>query len=119
MEKVADWVAHSPVVAAGVRAARQLAQRRNSSPPPLPKFERMHLRDSGVEFDAAYLSSAVVEDDDVEVQVPEEEMRRGRRRAHELDPTPFGVGGNAPGYGNGRSGLMYRDRERGRTAVKR
>ena len=117
MEKVADWVAHSPVVAAGVRAARQLAQRRNSSPPPLPKFERMHLRDSGVEFDVAYLSSAVVEDD--EVQVSEEEMRRGRRRVNELDPTPFGVGGNAPGYGNGRSGLMYRDRERGRTAVKR
>ncbi|RPD66629.1 hypothetical protein L226DRAFT_455248 [Lentinus tigrinus ALCF2SS1-7] len=114
MEKVADWVAHSPVVAAGVRAARQLAQRRNSSPPPLPKFERLHLRDSGVEFDAAHLSCAFAEDEEEDAR---EETRRGRRRKNELDPTPFGVGGNAPGYGNGRSGLLDRDRERGRTAA--
>ena len=51
MEKVADWVAHSPVVAAGVRAAREFAQRRNSSPPPLPKFEKMSLSDTGAVFD--------------------------------------------------------------------
>ncbi|KAI0723745.1 hypothetical protein C8T65DRAFT_564315 [Cerioporus squamosus] len=116
MEKVADWVAHSPAVAAGVRAARQLAQRRNSSPPPLPKFERGQLRDSGVEFDTAHLSSAVDESDE-DVHVSEE--RRGRRRVQELDPTPFGVGGNAPGYGNGRSGLLSRERGRIISAVKR
>ena len=39
-----------------------------------------------------YLSSAVVEDDDAEVQVLKE-MRRGRGRVNKLDPTPFGVGG--------------------------
>ena len=110
MEKVADWVAHSPVVAAGVRAARHLAQRRNSSPPPLPKFEKMHLRDSGVEFDSGYMNSAVEEDEE---EAPE--TRRGRRRADELDRAPTGVGRNAPGYGSGRSGLV--SRERGRAAV--
>ncbi|TFK92256.1 hypothetical protein K466DRAFT_481044 [Polyporus arcularius HHB13444] len=119
MEKVADWVAHSPVVAAGVRAARQLARRRNSSPPPLPKLERGHPRDSGVEFDTGYLNSAVDEDDEEEVHAAEVERRRGRRRVQELDPTPFGVGGNAPGYGNGRSGLVSRERGRVISAVKR
>ena len=112
MEKVADWVAHSPVVAAGVRAARQLAQRRNSSPPPLPKFEKMGLGESGVDLAAAQHSSAV--DDEVVEKVEE---RRGRRRAHELDNVPYGVDRNAPGYGNGRSGLV--SRERGRAGVVR
>lgn len=106
MEKVADWVAHSPVVAAGVRAARQLAQRRNSSPPPLPKFEKMDLHDFGFEYDE-------------ENAPPINELpKRGRRRADELDEEPVGVHRKAPGYGSGRSGLL--DRERGRTAaVKR
>ncbi len=117
MEKVADWVAHSPVVAAGVRAARQLAQRRNSSPPPLPKFEKMHLRDSGIEFDSGYVNSAVEEDED-EVEVAVEHDRRGRRRPNEVDRLPTGVERNAPGYGGGRTGLL--SRERGRPAnVKR
>ena len=108
MEKVADWVAHSPVVAAGVRAARQLAQRRNSSPPPLPKFEKLDVRDS-VGFE---------EYDEENVWFVEELPKRGRRRADELDEEPAGVSRKAPGYGSGRSGLL--DRERGRTAtVKR
>ncbi|KAI0332635.1 hypothetical protein GY45DRAFT_1344591 [Cubamyces sp. BRFM 1775] len=124
MEKVADWVAHSPVVAASVRIARQQVQhhshqRRNSSPPPLPKFEKLHLRDSGVDFDAGHISSAVeeeFEEDDAELSA-EREARRGRRRPDELDLVPTGVDPKAPGYGNGRSGLMARERTRGRTAV--
>ncbi|TBU46468.1 hypothetical protein BD309DRAFT_619519 [Dichomitus squalens] len=108
MEKVADWVAHSPVVAAGVRAARQLAQRRNSSPPPLPKFEKMGYRDSGIDIE---------EYDQNDVR-PVNEGRRGRRRPDELDQIAHGVDRKAPGYGNGRSGIL--SRERGRTAaVKR
>ncbi|KAI0748614.1 hypothetical protein C8Q80DRAFT_1102701 [Daedaleopsis nitida] len=110
MEKVADWVAHSPVVAAGVRAALQLAQRRNSSPPPLPKFEKMNLRDSG-DFDSRY---AVEDGDDVEVSV-DEARRRGRRRVDELDRHTHGIDPKAPGYGNGRSGLLAR--ERGRAVI--
>ena len=112
MEKVADWVAHSPVVAAGVRAARQLAQRRNSSPPPLPKFEKMDLRDTDVEFDAGYVGGAVEFE-----EVEQGEERRGRRRTNELDKMPYGADRNAPGYGNGRSGLL--SRERGRVGVTR
>ena len=90
-----DWGAHSPVVAAVVHAARQLAQRRNSSLPPLPKFEPecMRYHNAVVNFNGTYLSSAVVEDDNAKVQVLEE-MRRGRGQVNELDPTPFGVGGN-------------------------
>ncbi|KAI0362659.1 hypothetical protein OH77DRAFT_1491985 [Trametes cingulata] len=125
MEKVADWVAHSPVVAASVRIARQQVQqhphqRRNSSPPPLPKFEKLHLRDSGVDFDAGYTNSAVEEefqDDDEFEHSAVSGSRRGRRRPDELDTAPPGVDRNAPGYGNGRSGLMARERTRGRTAV--
>ncbi|KAI1791646.1 hypothetical protein LXA43DRAFT_1061168 [Ganoderma leucocontextum] len=106
MEKVADWVAHSPVVAAGVRAARHLAKRRNSSPPPLPKFEKLDLRDSGVGLE---------DDDEEKAEAINESSKRGRRRADELDEEPAGVQRKAPGYGGGRSGLL--DRERGRTAV--
>ena len=81
-------------MAAGVRAARQLAQRRNSSLPPLPKFEYMHYHNTVVNFDDTYLSSAMVDlDDNAEIQVLEE-MRRGRGRVNKLDATPFGVGGN-------------------------
>ncbi|KAI0780436.1 hypothetical protein BD413DRAFT_464408 [Trametes elegans] len=126
LEKVADWVAHSPVVAASVRIARQQVhhhphQRRDSSPPPLPKFEQLHLRDSGVEFDPGYANSAVEEefDEEDEYEEPAEERasRRGRRRPDELDPAPTGVDHRAPGYGNGRSGLLARERTRGRTAT--
>ncbi len=109
MEKVADWVAHSPVVAAGVRAARKLAQRRNSSPPPLPKFEKLDLRDSGVGLE---------EYDEDNAPFVDGLAKRGRRRVDELDEEPAAVHRKAPGYGSGRSGLL--DRERGRTAaVKR
>ncbi|KAI0071762.1 hypothetical protein K474DRAFT_1679186 [Panus rudis PR-1116 ss-1] len=104
--KVADWVASSPVVS-------RPSTRRNSSPPPKPKYEQM-VRDSGVEFgpvDELYASSlqhAFVDDDDEE-DVSRETIaeRRGRRRAHELDSAPIGVRG--PGYGNGRSGLRARE----------
>ncbi|KAI0672730.1 hypothetical protein C8Q78DRAFT_970014 [Trametes maxima] len=127
LEKVADWVAHSPVVAASVRMARQQVQhhqhhpheRRNSSPPPLPKFEKLHhARDSGVDFDTGYINSAVEEefDEEDECDEPREERdsRRGRRRPNELDVVPSGVDRNAPGFGNGRSGLLARERTRGR-----
>ena len=109
MEKVADWVAHSPVVAAGVRAA--LAQRRNSSPPPLPKFEKLDLHDSSAKFDSGYAI------DDFDQEPEPTEGRRGRRRMNELDTIPYGADPKAPGYGNGRSGLV--SRERGRAVVAR
>ncbi|KAH9928527.1 uncharacterized protein BXZ73DRAFT_90582 [Epithele typhae] len=107
MEKVADWVAHSPVVVAGARVARPLAGRRNSSPPPLPKFEKMDINDTT--FDGF-----AVED---EMAGPVDDVRRGRRRMNELDEAPYSAGRNAPGYGNGRSGLV--SRERGRVGVAR
>ena len=54
----------------------------------------MHYHDRRVEFNTAYLSSAMVDlDDNAEIQVLEE-MRRGRGRVNKLDATPFGVGGN-------------------------
>ncbi|CDO76444.1 hypothetical protein BN946_scf184781.g21 [Trametes cinnabarina] len=124
MEKVADWVAHSPVVAASVRMARHQVQhrpheRRNSSPPPLPRFEKVHLRDSGVDVDIGYINGAVEEcfdeEDESEEPMDERDTRRGRRRPDELDSRP-GLDPVAPGYGNGRSGLMARERTRGRTA---
>ncbi|KAI0647536.1 hypothetical protein C8Q79DRAFT_907895 [Trametes meyenii] len=136
LEKVADWVAHSPVVAASVRVARQQVQqqhhhhhhhhhpheRRNSSPPPLPKFEKLHhSRDSGVDVDTGYINSAVEEEfeEEDECDEPREERdsRRGRRRPNELDIAPVGVDYNAPGFGNGRSGLLARERIRGRAAT--
>ncbi|KAI0636406.1 hypothetical protein C8Q77DRAFT_1154348 [Trametes polyzona] len=125
MEKVADWVAHSPVVAASVRIARQQVQhpphqRRNSSPPPLPKFEKLHLRDSGIDVDASYLNSAVEEldeEDECEEPAQKQGSRRGRRRPDELDSVPPGADRDAPGYGNGRSGLMARERTRGHTVT--
>lgn len=124
MEKVADWVAHSPVVAASVRIARQQVQhhphhRRNSSPPPLPKFEKSRP-DSGVDLDIGYINTAVEEfDEEDECEEPEQERgsRRGRRRTDELDKLPPCVDRSAPGYGNGRSGLMARERSRGRTVT--
>ena len=45
--------------------------------------------------------------------------RRGRRRLDELDRPPVGVDNlRAPGFGAGRSGLMARERERGRAPVR-
>ncbi|KAI0371692.1 hypothetical protein BV20DRAFT_941277 [Pilatotrama ljubarskyi] len=124
MEKVADWVAQSPVVAASVRIARQQVQqhphqRRNSSPPPLPKFEKLHLRDAGIDIDASHSNSAVeeFEEDDEFGGSAMSGSRRGRRRPDELDTAPPGVDRNAPGFGNGRSGLLARERTRGRTAI--
>ncbi|KAI0073523.1 hypothetical protein K474DRAFT_1710650 [Panus rudis PR-1116 ss-1] len=116
VEKVADWVASSPVV------GRPPTSRRNSSPPPKPKYEQM-MRESGMEFGlvgqlySSSLQHAVV-DDDYDVRGPVE--RRGRRRAHEFDSAPIGVQG--PGYGNGRSGLRAREdqiveRPRGRPGL--
>ncbi|KAI0820198.1 hypothetical protein BC628DRAFT_1331061 [Trametes gibbosa] len=123
LEKVADWVAHSPVVAASVRIARQQVQhhthqRRNSSPSPLPKFEKLHLRNAALDVDAGCVNSAVEEEfdeeDECEDPARERNSRRGRRRPDELDSMPLGADHGAPGYGNGRSGLMARERTRGR-----
>lgn len=45
--------------------------------------------------------------------------RRGRRRPDELDRPPVGADDyRAPGLGAGRSGLMARERERGRAPVR-
>ena len=45
--------------------------------------------------------------------------RRGRRRLDELDRPPIGVDNlRAPGFGAGRSGLIARERERGRAPVR-
>lgn len=120
VEKVADWVASSPVLT-------RPAKRRNSSPPPKPKYEQL-VRGSRAQFganvDELYshsLQHAASDDDDEGFparQLQAQIERRGRRRAHELDSAPIGVQG--PGYGNGRSGLRARETlvgDRGRPAV--
>ncbi|KAK7693815.1 hypothetical protein QCA50_003387 [Cerrena zonata] len=108
VEKVADWVASSPVVHMPIPTAR-----RNSSPPPKPKWE--YVGDNG-DAKALYsdsLQCAVVDDDDEEFSVPSIAETRGRRRVGELDRAPLAVGlGDilgGPGYGNGRSGLKRRE----------
>ncbi|OBZ75267.1 hypothetical protein A0H81_04093 [Grifola frondosa] len=75
MEKVIDWVAHSPVL------------------------EKMLDADSGVEFGALEQQAVVDLDDDEGYDV------RGRRRVDELDDSPDGLGRDAPGFGNGRTRL--------------
>jgi hypothetical protein len=107
VEKVAEWmVSHSPATAAPHHA------RRNSSPHRKPKYEFVEdltrrLHGCTGDSDA---------DDDHERCAREDYDRtvRGRRRVNELDE---GVHPEAPGYGNGRSGL--RARERGRAVAAR
>ena len=67
-----------------------------------------NLRDSGVDL----------EEHNENHSHPVDETRRGRRRPDELDQVPPGVGRHAPGYGNGRSGILSRERGRA-AAVKR
>ncbi|GJE96455.1 hypothetical protein PsYK624_126520 [Phanerochaete sordida] len=113
VEKVAEWVSSSPVIAlAGAGTAR-----RNSSPQRKPKYEFVEALTRGLR-DCAVASSS--EDDDDEdtsdekaVELSREDFERtirGRRRVDELDEAYHG---NAPGYGNGRSGLKARERGRG------
>ena len=100
VEKVADWVASSPVVRVPIPSGR-----RNSSPPPKPKWEL--IGDSGVVLSGG---CAIADDDDEVFGAME---TRGRRRANELDRAPIAVGFGervgGPGYGNGRSGLKGRE----------
>ncbi|KAF7793261.1 hypothetical protein EIP86_004372 [Pleurotus ostreatoroseus] len=121
VEKVAEWVSSSPVISPfqhartkyAVRLPEAHPQRRNSSPRPTkPRYEfaealAMSLR-----------GCAIVDDDDEEEDVERrrraQEERRGRRRVDELDEPQRG---EAPGIGNGRSGL--RARERGRAGAVR
>ena len=119
-----DWVSSSPVLGGRGRAV----SRRNSSPPPQPRFGGM-LGSGGAFATMANLycrslQHAVVEDEEDVVfnEKCEDSGFRGRRRAEELDEAPKGVDNlDAPGYGNGRSGLKSRERqrERGRTVRHR
>lgn len=105
VEKVAEWVSSSPVI--------NIPGRRNSSPPRKPRFVEaltQGLRDCAIASDD--------EDDDVSrekdaARAEYERTLRGRRRAEELDEP---LAGEAPGYGNGRSGLKARERGRAPTA---
>ncbi len=118
LEKVMDWVSSSPVV-----GGRGRATRRNSSPPSQPRYGAM-LGSGGAFATMAglycrSLQHAVVDDeDDVAFNEKCEDSEfRGRRRVEELDEAPKGIDNfEAPGYGNGRSGLKSRERprERGR-----
>ncbi|CAL1705273.1 unnamed protein product [Somion occarium] len=113
VEKVADWVASSPVV-----RIPNTSTRRNSSPPPLPKYELM--RGAGFPGVADLYARSLqyaVDTDDEEVAVKESVETRGRRRANELDAAPIGV--RAPGFGNGRSGLKAREDRVGREDIRR
>lgn len=110
VEKVADWVASSPVVRMPVPTVR-----RNSSPPPKPKWE--YLSGSGVgqmkDLYADSLQCAITDDDEDELPIPSVVEERGRRMVNELDRAPIPVGISerliGPGFGNGRSGLKGRE----------
>ena len=110
VEKVFEWVSNSPV-ASGVARGRTVT-RRNSSPPAKPLKHEMG-RDNTRDLYARCKQQAVVDDEDAEGMRKREEVR-GRRRADELEDLELNP--NAPGYGNGRSGLRARERQRGRTA---
>lgn len=109
VEKVFEWVSGSPVVTIGVGAGNEIQQtrgrpmmRRNSSPPTKPDMHAL-VADSGL---------------GQSLQFGAKSERRGRRLPDELDEESRGlVNKNAPGFGNGRSGLRAReerDRERER-----
>ncbi|EKM55061.1 uncharacterized protein PHACADRAFT_255400 [Phanerochaete carnosa HHB-10118-sp] len=105
IEKVAEWVSSSPVIALA-------PGRRNSSPQRKPKYEFVEALTRGLR-DCAFASSSEDDDGEAKTDVSREDMDRtirGRRRMDELDEVlPAG----APGYGNGRSGLKARERGRG------
>ena len=109
VEKVAEWVSASPVL-----AAPHGHTRRNSSPQRKPRFDFVEALTRGLKGCAVDS-----EDDDAdERRVVEREQYertlRGRRRVEELDEAQMQ---DAPGLGSGRSGLMAR--ERGRAVAAR
>ncbi|CCM07081.1 uncharacterized protein FIBRA_09405 [Fibroporia radiculosa] len=121
IEKVADWVSQSPVVGRG-----RTLTRRNSSPPKKPLFDTIiNSVEADDDLDAvrelldrSLHPHRMVASEDVFVARGDRE-RRGRRMVDELDKLPMGPhNSEAPGYGNGRSGLRGRERERGRTLAR-
>ena len=105
VEKVVEWVSASPVVGAAPSA------RRNSSPQRKPRYEFVEALTRGLKGCAI---ESDVEDEEEEEREEYEKTMRGRRRVNELDePLRY----DAPGLGNGRSGL--RGRERGRAVAAR
>ena len=116
LEKVMDWVSSSPVIYGRGRTVT----RRNSSPLPKPKYEGPIGSGGGfatvADMYRSSLQHAVIDDDeDALLAEKREEARvRGRRRVEELDNAPIGFDRDAPGYGNGRSGLRSREQQRGR-----
>lgn len=117
IEKVADWVSHSPAMPVRGRTLT----RRNSSPAK-PKLDAL-IGEVTEEHDLLAVREVLAKSlhfhtdhDDVYVTSRD---RRGRRRPDELDHAPVGVDSHrAPGLGAGRSGLMARERERGRALVR-
>ncbi|KIP06024.1 hypothetical protein PHLGIDRAFT_477117 [Phlebiopsis gigantea 11061_1 CR5-6] len=104
VEKVAEWVSASPVLAGPHGHAR-----RNSSPQRKPRFDFVEALTRGLKGCAVDS-----EDDDADERRAAEREQyertlRGRRRAEELDAAQLQ---DAPGLGNGRSGLMSRERGR-------
>ncbi|EMD38069.1 hypothetical protein CERSUDRAFT_113212 [Gelatoporia subvermispora B] len=121
VEKVKDWVAQSPVVNVALPSSirgRTHAHRRNSSPARSKPRPAIILADSGVSgLSEAIAQSLRVTDTEKALEMSEDD-RRGRRKANELDVPPVGVDHQvAPGYGNGRSGLRARGRDREHRAV--
>ncbi|KAH9950265.1 hypothetical protein B0H21DRAFT_564151 [Amylocystis lapponica] len=113
VEKVFDWVSHSPVV--NMQARGRTLTRRNSSPPAKPRFE-MLLADADLDAGSEVVQEALVDSlrDATLDGGDDRERRRGRRRANELDGVRRSPEHRAaPGFGNGRSGLRARERERG------
>ncbi|TCD66197.1 hypothetical protein EIP91_001692, partial [Steccherinum ochraceum] len=116
VEKVFEWVSHSPVAASGVARGRTVT-RRNSSPPAKPVKHELGQGHGAVrDLYARCIDQPVVDDQEADGLGPRrQEGVRGRRRGRELEEVE--VHPDAPGYGNGRSGLMARERQRGRAAV--
>lgn len=123
IEKVTDWVSSSPVV----QSRGRTLTRRNSSPPTKPRLDDMiAIADLDDDLDAVrevlarslHLHREVPGEDEYSVYGGRD-TTRGRRRANELDKPPRGVENlAAPGFGNGRSGLRARERERGRVIAR-
>lgn len=106
IEKVAEWVSSSPVIALA-------PGRRNSSPQRKPKYEFVEELTRGLRDCALASSSSEGDDSEAKTDFSREDVDRtirGRRRMDELDEV---LRGGAPGYGNGRSGLRARERGRG------
>lgn len=136
IEKVAEWVMFSPVVAHPVASLGQQQQqhgRRNSSPNRKVKYEFVEALTRGLRGCAIAGSDDEEDEEQGEKEMKENmqekrivmerehDMGRGRRRVNELDEP---LREDAPGLGSGRSGLRHREktksretRERGRAAV--